>query len=80
MTQVGRPTNKERIYVYKISEGDFYYHLMKKCSIRTRMHMAENHMQLKCVISDVEPSGSATRQLQQLAITVHITVQAVQFT
>jgi len=29
--------------------------------------MVENHVQLKPVISDVEPSDSATRQQQQLA-------------
>jgi hypothetical protein len=44
------------------------------------MDMVENHIQLKPVISNVEPSGSATRQLQQLAITVYVTVQDVRFT
>jgi len=41
--------------------------------------MVENHIQLKPVISNVEPSGSATRQLQQLAITVYVTVQDVKY-
>jgi hypothetical protein len=44
------------------------------------MYMAENHFQMKSVISDVEPSGSPTRELQQLAITVYVTVPAVKFT
>jgi hypothetical protein len=42
--------------------------------------MVENHIQFKSVISDVEPSGSVTKQLQQLAITVYVTVQADNFT
>ena len=40
---------------------------MKECTNRTRLDMVENHVQLKPVISDVEPSDSATRQQQQLA-------------
>ena len=66
--------------MYKISEGDYYYHVTKECTNKTRMDKVENYIQLKPVISNVEPSGSATRQLQQLAITVYVTVQAVRFT
>jgi len=44
------------------------------------MDTVENHLQLETVISDVETPGSVTRQLQQLAINVYVTVQAVKFT